>query len=60
MKRAFPLRPNKRLQLALQPYRVRPSAVLRGATFMFGEFVLMSFVHRTPALQRGAAETHIR
>jgi hypothetical protein len=52
--------PNQRLQLALPPIGDRPLAVLRSRLIMDGEIVLASFVHMTPALQRGAAETHNR
>ncbi len=52
--------PNQRLQLALPPIGVRPLAVLRGGFSMDGEIVLTSFVRMTPALRRGAAETHNR
>jgi hypothetical protein len=52
--------PNQRLQLALPPLGVRPLAVLRSASFIDGEVVVTSFVHMTPALRRGAAETHNR
>ena len=52
--------PNQRLQLALPPFGDRPLAVLRGGPVIDGEIVLASFVHLTPALVRGAAETHNR
>ena len=52
--------PNQRLQLALPPIDVRPLAVLRGGLLKDGEHVLISFVRMTPALLRGAAETHTR
>jgi len=48
------------LQLALPPFGVGPLAVLRSGLIIDGEIVLASFVLLTPALQRGAAETHIR
>jgi len=48
------------LQLALQPFGARPLAVLRSRLIIDGEIVLTSFVEMTPALQRGAAETHNR
>jgi hypothetical protein len=48
------------LQLALPPSGDRPLAVLRGGFIIDGEIVLTSFVRMTPALQRGAAETHNR
>jgi hypothetical protein len=54
------VQPNQRLQLALPPVGDRPLAVLRGALIMDGEIVLTSFVRMTPALRRGAAETHNR
>ena len=56
----FPMPPNQRLQLALPPFGDRPLAVLRGGLIIDGEVVLTSFVRMTPALQRGAAETHTR
>ena len=52
--------PNQRLQLTLPPFGDRPLAVLRGKCIIDGEIKLTSFVHMTPALQRGAAETHVR
>ena len=52
--------PNQRLQLTLLPFGDRPLAVLRGGLVDVGEIVLTSFVRMTPALQRGAAETHNR
>ncbi len=52
--------PNKRLQLALQPLQVRPLPS-RGLGFiMNGSYILVASVPKTPALQRGAAETLIR
>jgi hypothetical protein len=48
------------LQLTLPPIGDRPLAVLRSWLIMDGEIVLTSFVQMTPALQRGAAETHNR
>jgi hypothetical protein len=48
------------LQLALPPFGDRPLAVLRSGFIMDVEIVLTSFVRMTPALQRGAAETHTR
>jgi hypothetical protein len=54
------LRPNQRLQLALPPFGARPWAVLRSGSIIDGEIVLASFVRMTPALRRGAAETHNR
>jgi hypothetical protein len=51
---------NQRLQLTLLPFGARPLAVLRGGFIMGGEIVLTSFGRMTPALQRGAAETHTR
>jgi hypothetical protein len=53
-------RPNQRLQLALLPIGDRPLAVLRGRFVVDGEIVLTSFALLTPALRRGAAETHNR
>jgi len=49
--------PNQRLQLALPPFGARPLAVLRSRPAMNGVIVLTSFVHMTPALRWGAAET---
>ena len=54
------LPPNQRLQLTLPPIGDRPLAVLRGGLAKDGEHVLISFVRMTPALRRGAAETHNR
>jgi hypothetical protein len=51
---------NQRLQLTLPPFGDRPLAMLRGGLIIDGEIVLTSFVHVTPALRRGAAETHNR
>jgi hypothetical protein len=51
---------NQRLQLTLPPIGDRPLAVLRGGLVHVGEHMLTSFVAFTPALQRGAAETHTR
>jgi hypothetical protein len=48
------------LQLALPPIGARPLAVLRGGFIIYGEIVLTPFVHLTPALRWGAAETHTR
>jgi hypothetical protein len=48
------------LQLALPPFGDRPLTVLRSGFIIAGEIVLTSFVHLTPALRRGAAETHNR
>jgi hypothetical protein len=48
------------LKLALPPIGERPLAMLRGVLVDVGEIVLASFVRMTPALQRGAAETHNR
>jgi hypothetical protein len=48
------------LQLTLPPFGDRPLAVLRGEFIMDGKIVLTSFVPLTPALPRGAAETHNR
>ena len=52
--------PNQRLQLALPPFGVGPLAVLRDGFLGDGMLVLVAFVHLTPALLRGAAETHNR
>jgi hypothetical protein len=48
------------LQLTLPPFGELPLAVLRGGFIIDGEIVLSSFVPLTPALRRGAAETHNR
>jgi len=48
------------LQLTLPPIGDRPLAMLCGGFIIDGEIVLTSFVGMTPALQRGAAETHNR
>jgi hypothetical protein len=56
----FSLPPNQRLQLTLPPFGERPLAVLRGGLVDDGERLLTSFVPLTPALLRGAAETHNR
>ena len=52
--------PNQRLQLTLPPFGHRPLAMLHGGLIMDGEIVLTSFALMTPALLRGAAETHNR
>jgi hypothetical protein len=51
---------NKGLQLALPPFGERPLAVLRGVLLGDAEHMLVAFVRMTPALRRGAAETHNR
>jgi hypothetical protein len=48
------------LQLALPPFGDRPLAVLRGGFFEDRKHMLVAFVGMTPALLRGAAETHNR
>jgi hypothetical protein len=52
--------PNQRLQLALPSFNDRPLALLRGGPLGLGEHMLVAFVRMTPALRRGAAETHNR
>ena len=52
--------PNQRLQLTLPPFGARLFAVVRGGLIMDGEIVVVAFVCLTPALLRGAAETHNR
>ena len=54
------VQPNQRLQLALPPFGDRPLAVLRGVLVDDRKNMLVAFVLLTPALQRGAAETHNR
>jgi hypothetical protein len=51
---------NKRSQLALPPFGVRPLAVLRGGSSMMNRDLLAAFAPMTPALRWGAAETHNR
>jgi hypothetical protein len=48
------------LQLTLPPFGDRPLAMLRGGFIMDGKIVVVAFVHLTPALRWGAAETHNR
>ena len=50
----------KRLQLALQSFRLGPLAVLRGGLLNMARYVLATFVPFTPPLLRGAAETQSR
>jgi len=52
--------PNQRLQLALQRFVAPPLFDVDLGLITDGRDLLIAFVPMTPALLRGAAETHVR